>query len=60
MPLKEGDVGLKLRPFKEEVAIGEHIRRNDNEPTYHQLGQTDDLRLGHSNYHVSNQSSKDW
>ena len=37
-------------------------RRNENnEPTYHQLGHGDDLRLNHSNYHaVSNPSNKDW
>ena len=55
------DAGLKLRSFNKDHT-GDLQRRNENnEPTYHQLGHGDDLRLNHSNYHVnSNPSNKDW
>ena len=53
------DNGLKLRSFNKDHP-GDMQRRNDNDPTYHQLSQGDDLRLGHTNYHVSNPSNKDW
>jgi len=59
---KQKDAGLKLRSFNKDHAVGDLQRRNENnEPTYHQLGHGDDLRLNHSNYHaVSNPSNKDW
>ena len=56
------DAGLKLRSFNKDHAAGDLQRRNENsEPTYHQLGHGEDIRLNHSNYHaVSNPSNKDW
>jgi len=54
------DVGLKLRSFNKEAS--DHLqRRNENDPTYHQLGHNnEDMRLNHSNYHVTNPTNKDW
>ena len=53
--------GLKLRSFnKDQISEDFQRQRNDNENPYHQLGHGDDLRLSHSNYHVSNPSNKDW
>ena len=52
-------MGLKLRSFNKEAA--DHVqRRNENEPTYQQLGHTEDMRLNHTNYHVTNPTNKDW
>ena len=53
------DVGLKLRSFNKEAT--DHLqRRTENEPTYQQLGHTEDMRLNHTNYHVTNPANKDW
>ena len=53
----EDGIGLKIRSFDKS----DHLqRRNEAEPTYHQLGHTEDMRIGHPNYHVINPSNKDW
>ena len=49
-------IGLKLRSFNNEDHIAR--RTGETEPTYHHLGE--EMRLNHTNYHVSNPSSKDW
>jgi len=54
---KDG-IGLKLRSFNNE----DHNiarRAGETEPTYHHLG-ADEMRLNHTNYHVTNPSNKDW
>ena len=56
---EEDGIGLKLRSFNNE---DHHIARRaggETEPTYHHLG-ADDMRLNHTNYHVTNPSNKDW
>ena len=47
---------MKLRSFNKE-ASDQIQRRNENEPTYHQIGHTEEMRLNHSNYHVSLKTS---
>ena len=52
----EDGIGLKLRSFNNEDHIAR--RAGETEPTYHHLG--DEMRLNHTNYHVTNPSNKDW